>query len=96
MSISLTQWQFWSIVYESSRPEPDLGGRRKSGIELIVEGAEPLIIVLIPALVVGVGSVSPPPVEQEAEEEGHDEAGVKTMRVGVEDAVSLVGTSSPP
>lgn len=40
--------------------------------------------------------MSPPSVEQEAEEEGHDEAGVKAMRVGIEDAVSLEGTGSPP
>jgi hypothetical protein len=40
--------------------------------------------------------VSPPSVEQEAEEEGHDESGVKTMGVRVKDAVSLEGSSSSP
>jgi hypothetical protein len=80
----------------SSRPEPDLGWRRKPCIQFIVEIAEPLIVVLVPALVVGVGSVSPPSVQQEAEEEGHDEASVKTMGMRVENSVTLKGSCSSP
>lgn len=73
----------------SSWPEPDLGGRWKSGIELVIEVAQPLVVVLISTLVVGKSGVSPPTVEQEAEEERHDEASVKTVSMGVEDTVSL-------
>jgi hypothetical protein len=40
--------------------------------------------------------VAPPAVEEEAEEEGHDEARVKAVRVRVEHPVSLEGPRRPP
>ena len=40
--------------------------------------------------------MAPPAVEEEAEEEGHDEARVKAVRVRVEHAVSLEGACRPP
>ena len=80
----------------SSWPEPNLGGRRKSGVELIVKVSNPFVVVLVSALVEGVSSVSPPSVEEEAEEERHDESGVKAVSVGIKDAVSLEGSSGSP
>lgn len=92
----MTLWHWLIDLNVSSWSEPDFGWWGKSGIELIVEVAEPFIIILVSALVVGVGGVPPPPVEEEGEEEGHDEPGVKTMSVSVEDAVTLKGASSSP
>jgi hypothetical protein len=40
--------------------------------------------------------VSPPPVKEEAEEEGHDEARVKAVRVCVKHTVSLERPSRTP
>lgn len=80
----------------SSWSEPDFGWRWKPCIELVVEVAQPLVVVLVPALVVGEGSVSPPSVQQEAEEERIDEAGIKAVSMSVEDTVSLEGTCCPP
>ena len=80
----------------SSWPEPNLGGRREASIKLIVEIADPFIVVLILSLVVGVGGMSPPSVKKEAEEERHDEAGVKAVSVNVKDTVSFERTSSTP
>lgn len=40
--------------------------------------------------------MSPPSVEQEAEEERHDESGVKAVSVGIKDAVSLEGSRGSP
>lgn len=40
--------------------------------------------------------MSPPSVEEEAEEERHDEAGVKAVSVNVKDTVSFERTSSTP
>jgi hypothetical protein len=82
--------------YVSSWSKPQFGGGREPRIELVVEVAEPFVIVFVSSLVVGVGSVSPPSVQEEAEEERIDESGVKTMSVGIEDAVSLKGASCSP
>ena len=40
-------------------------------------------------LVVAVSGVTPPPVEQEAEEEGEDESGIEVGSMNIEDAVPL-------
>ena len=84
------------LLLGSSWPEPNLGGRRKSCIELVVEVSNPLIVVLVFALVERVSGVSPPSVKEEAEEERHDESGVKAVGVGIKDAVSLEGSSGSP
>ena len=91
--------RFWGAVNDlnvSSWSEPDLGGRDEAGVELVVEVADVLIVVLIPDLVEGVSGVTPPPVEQEGEEEGNDDSRVKAVGVYVKDSVSLKGRSGPP
>jgi hypothetical protein len=87
---------YLSIGIVSSWSEPDLGRRRKSCVKFIIEVAKPLVVVLVPALVVSVGGVSPPSVEEEAEEEWHDESGVKAVGMSVKHPVSFEGTSCPP
>jgi hypothetical protein len=75
----------------SSRSKPDLGGWNKAGVELVVEIANVLVVVLVSDLVERVGGVTPPSVEQEGEEEGDDYSGVKAVGVDVKDSVSLEG-----
>ena len=40
-------------------------------------------------LVVAVSGMTPPPVQQEAEEEGEDESGIEVGSVNIEDPISL-------
>jgi hypothetical protein len=73
----------------SSWSEPDLGGRWEASVQFVIEVSDKFIVVLIPSLVVGVGGVSPPPVEEEAEEERHDESGVEAVRMRIENTISF-------
>lgn len=75
----------------SSRSKPDFGGWDKAGVELIVEIANILVIILISDLVEGVSGMTPPSVEQEGEEEGNDYSGVKAVGIDVKDSVSFEG-----
>ena len=76
---------------KSAGPEPDLGDRGHTGVELIIHVTRPFVIILVAHFVVPVGGVTPPSVEQEAEEERECEASVEVRSVDIEDPVPLEG-----
>jgi len=54
------------------------------------------IVVLVPHLIPGEGGMSPPSVEEEAEEEGENGPSIEVMSMDVEHAVSLERSCSSP
>ena len=77
------------VYIGSTGPEPDLGWGRITSVEFVVEVAQLFIIVLVAHLVPRESRMSPPSVEEEAEEEGIDGSGIKVRSMDIENSVSL-------
>lgn len=78
-----------NIVGKSTRPEPNLGNRRHTGIQLIIHILWQLVIKLIFRLVHSVRGMSPPSIQETEEEHWIDQSGVKVRCVNVEHTISL-------
>ena len=76
---------------KSTGPEPDLGDWGHTSVQLIIHIVGPFVIILVAHFVVPVGRMTPPPVQQEAEEERERESSVEVGRVNIENSVPLEG-----